>query len=302
MTAPTTAPHSGWHLPVFTSELTGEVTPLELGTRRLVAVRDETGVRVFDADCPHRGAHLGYGGRLADGCLVCPFHGRRIGLGDTSRRLSVTEHHVLVSGEAVFVRLSDGPDDDRGFTRAIKELADSHPLTAAVSRSMNADPLLVVENAFDIDHFTEVHKVPRVRAMAHRHGDEGELVMEGEFVMASMPMPGGGAPRIVGSRFLARAYSPGVVVTLFGPPGREQVIVTAAVPREKGGCAVRVAIGVRDEQQGELPLLVQGSERALDEDAVIWERLNPRVVPRLDVRDAAVVAYREFCATFPERA
>jgi len=293
-----TAPHSGWYLPAFTSELTAEVTPLEIGTRRLVAVRDGTGIRVFDADCPHRGAHLGYGGRLSGGCLVCPFHGRRIALGEGGGRLSVREHHVIVSGEAVFVRLSDGgADDDRGLTRALKELETTHPLTAAVARPLAADPALVVENAFDVDHFTEVHKVPRLRGMAHRNGDEGELVIEGEFVMGAKPGSTSGQ-QVTRAGFLARAYSPGVVVTRFGPPGWEQVIVTAAVPYERGGCVARVAIGVRPEQRGELPLLIHGSERALEEDAVIWERLNPRAVPRFDGRDAAVVAYREFCATF----
>ncbi|MEU8036307.1 Rieske 2Fe-2S domain-containing protein [Streptosporangium sp. NPDC049078] len=294
-----TAPHSGWYLPAFTSELEAEVTPLEIGTRRLVAVRTETGLRVFDADCPHRGAHLGYGGRLSGGCLVCPFHGRRIALGDAAGRLSVREHHVIVSGEAVFVRLSDGPDDDRGLTRALKELEATHPLTAAVTRPLAADPALVVENAFDVDHFTEVHKVPRLRGMAHRDGDEGELVIEGEFVMGAKPGSSSGQ-QVTRAGFLARAYSPGVVVTRFGPPGWEQVIVTAAVPYERGGCVARVAIGVRPEQRGELPLLIHGSERALEEDAVIWERLNPRAVPRFDSRDVAVLAYREFCATFGE--
>ncbi|MFF5244376.1 Rieske 2Fe-2S domain-containing protein [Streptosporangium sp. NPDC000095] len=295
------APHSGWYLPAFTSELEAEVTPLEIGTRRLVAVRTETGLRVFDADCPHRGAHLGYGGRLSGGCLVCPFHGRRIALGDAAGRLSVREHHVIVSGEAVFVRLSDGPDDDRGLTRALKELEATHPLTAAVTRPLAADPALVVENAFDVDHFTEVHKVPRLRGMAHRDGDEGELVIEGEFVMGAKPGSSSGQ-QVTRAGFLARAYSPGVVVTRFGPPGWEQVIVTAAVPCERGGCVARVAIGVRPEQRGELPLLIHGSERALEEDAVIWERLNPRAVPRFDSRDVAVLAYREFCATFGEPA
>jgi phenylpropionate dioxygenase-like ring-hydroxylating dioxygenase large terminal subunit len=31
-------------------------------------------LRVFDAHCPHQGAHLGHGGRLRDGCVGCPFH------------------------------------------------------------------------------------------------------------------------------------------------------------------------------------------------------------------------------------
>lgn len=32
-------------------------------------------VNIFDAHCPHLGAHLGVGGKIVDDLLVCPFHG-----------------------------------------------------------------------------------------------------------------------------------------------------------------------------------------------------------------------------------
>jgi len=46
--------------------------------REIVAWCDDRGaVCVADAFCPHMGSHLGprAGGRVRDGCLVCPFHG-----------------------------------------------------------------------------------------------------------------------------------------------------------------------------------------------------------------------------------
>jgi nitrite reductase/ring-hydroxylating ferredoxin subunit len=44
----------------------------------MVAYLDSGGdVRVFDAYCPHQGAHLGHdaGGKIVNDCLRCPFHG-----------------------------------------------------------------------------------------------------------------------------------------------------------------------------------------------------------------------------------
>jgi len=42
----------------------------------LIARRDSSGaVRVYDAFCPHQGAHLGFGGVIDRDCLRCPFHG-----------------------------------------------------------------------------------------------------------------------------------------------------------------------------------------------------------------------------------
>ncbi|GLW49152.1 hypothetical protein Stsp02_48130 [Streptomyces sp. NBRC 14336] len=298
--------HSGWYLAAFTSELEGDVAPLDIGTRRLVAVRSDGGLRVYDADCPHRGAHLGHGGRVEGGCLVCPFHGRRIGLGRPERegpRPWVREHEVIVCGEAVFVRLTDGPDDDRGMRATLKELADTHPLVRAVARPVAAAADLIVENAFDTEHFTALHKVYRVRGMRHRDGAHGELVMDGEFPMPASPWRGrAGAPAAEPyvPRFHARAFSPAVVVTEFGPPDEVHVIVTGAVPDASGGCVARVAIGVREGQEAALPALIAGSERALAEDIDVWEHLNPAVVPRYDEADAAVVAYRAFCEGFTD--
>ncbi|PKW09364.1 Phenylpropionate dioxygenase, large terminal subunit [Streptomyces sp. 1222.5] len=302
--------HSGWYLAAFASELDAEVVPLDIGTRRLVAVRGEDGgLRVYDADCPHRGAHLGHGGRLERGCLVCPFHGRRVGLGEPAGEGSrpwVREHEAIVCGDAVFVRLTDGPEDDRGLRATLKELSAAKPLVKAVERPVAAAADLIVENAFDTDHFTALHKVHRVRGMLHSMGAHGELVMDGEFPMPASPWGGQGAGRPAAAapayvpRFHARAFSPGVVVTEFGPSHEVHVIVTGAVPDGRGGCVARVAVGVGEGREDQLPMLIAGSERALAEDIAVWEHLNPRVTPRYDAADAAVVAYREFCAGFTD--
>ncbi|WP_037605764.1 Rieske 2Fe-2S domain-containing protein [Streptacidiphilus rugosus] len=310
-TTPTT-PHSGWYLLAFRSELPVEPSPLAIGDRQLVALREGERVRVFDAACPHRGAHLGYGGRRESDCLVCPFHGRRIALGDSSRAWSVAEYPVLLWGDAVFARLSDDPAGDRGFERAVKEYADDYPLVPAVSLPVAVDAAYVVENAFDADHFKAVHKVPGVRGMTAGPGPSGELTVEGEFLMQTSPWQDERRKEEVRwqairtntvrwdyrPRFLARAYSPGVVVTEFGPENDVQVIVTGAVPTA-GGCTARVAVAVRENQHGALPVLIEGSRKALAEDKVVWEHLVPGAPERLDGRDAPVVAFRDFCADFP---
>jgi len=56
----------------------GEVKALHYLGRDLVAFRGDDGtVRIFDAHCPHLGAHLGVGGRVCGEGIVCPFHGWR---------------------------------------------------------------------------------------------------------------------------------------------------------------------------------------------------------------------------------
>jgi 3-ketosteroid 9alpha-monooxygenase subunit A len=66
----------GWYGVCDSSELAaGEIKTLQLLGRELVAVRAEDGdARVYDAYCPHLGAHLGHGGRVEGGKIRCPFH------------------------------------------------------------------------------------------------------------------------------------------------------------------------------------------------------------------------------------
>src|SRR5262249_52915051 len=60
----------------------GSVRALHCLGQDLVLWRSADGVaRVFDAHCPHLGAHLGVGGRMVDGALQCPFHGWRFDAG-----------------------------------------------------------------------------------------------------------------------------------------------------------------------------------------------------------------------------
>ena len=54
----------------------GDVKAIRALGRELVLFRGEDGrAAVLDAYCPHLGAHLGVGGRVAGNCVRCPFHG-----------------------------------------------------------------------------------------------------------------------------------------------------------------------------------------------------------------------------------
>ena len=68
---------NGW-LPVLESSALkkSQILPIFAFGNDLVAFRSTAGeVTVLDAYCPHLGAHLGYGGRVMDDTVNCPFHG-----------------------------------------------------------------------------------------------------------------------------------------------------------------------------------------------------------------------------------
>jgi 3-ketosteroid 9alpha-monooxygenase subunit A len=316
--------HGGWYLLALAEELTGEVTPVNLGDRVLMVIRDGERLRVFDARCPHRGAHLGYGGRLAPGraeaSVICPFHGKRIGLGAGTARLCVTEHQSIVAGDALFVRLGADPAEDRGFEQAIKEICAEKQIVGALVRPIRVPPAYVIENAFDFSHFTAVHGVDRVTGFGLREDGSGGIAVEGDFWTAvpptvvqktAAPRTAALADRGLRSRFYARAVSPSLVLTELGPPEISHTLITSASPigarsacnsastvAGADGCVIRVALGVRPAAVSAVPMLVSSVRRAIDQDAVIWDHLDPAAPARYDRADLPTLAFRQFCADF----
>jgi phenylpropionate dioxygenase-like ring-hydroxylating dioxygenase large terminal subunit len=67
---------NGWFVVGLSRELLpGELRTIHYFGRDLVLFRTEGGeARVFDAHCPHLGAHFGYGGCVVGETLRCPFH------------------------------------------------------------------------------------------------------------------------------------------------------------------------------------------------------------------------------------
>ncbi len=52
-----------------------KVNSFTVGGEELVAIKTSRGeLKVFEAHCPHQGAHLGFGGKLEQDCISCPFH------------------------------------------------------------------------------------------------------------------------------------------------------------------------------------------------------------------------------------
>jgi 3-ketosteroid 9alpha-monooxygenase subunit A len=69
----------GWFQVAWSGEIgVGGVSPLRYFGTDLVMFRTMDGqVAVLDAYCAHLGAHLGFGGRVEEDCVVCPFHAWR---------------------------------------------------------------------------------------------------------------------------------------------------------------------------------------------------------------------------------
>jgi 3-ketosteroid 9alpha-monooxygenase subunit A len=296
----------GWFQVAFDTDLQELVTPLRFHGRSLMAVRDPLSghTRVFDAVCPHRGAHLAYGGRLAGDAVICPFHSYRIGLGGNSADgFCVREYAALLAAGGLFVRLSDRDSPD--FPGALADLSREHAVVKGFEMTATTSIEVVIENGFDSAHFRSVHGIMNLPSLATSTGRFGELLGDGHF---EIPRSGwyensDAGPKLT-THYLAHAYSPGVFISeLDGDPPFRYRIMTTATPDEGGRCTIRLTLLL--PTPGGEPLnerfsneLLAYSRDGLDKDCAIWNRLDLQQPPHYTARDDAARAFADFCRTF----
>lgn len=280
------AVHAGWYLVAYEDEVPEGVAPLALGGRRLMTVREADRVRVFDADCPHRGAHLGHGGVLAGDCVECPFHGRRIALGDLTKRYAVTEHSAHLLSGMLFVRLASEHGADLGFEETILRYAEGRTFIPFINEHLPTSTRMIMENAFDAEHFTALHRMPGFSRFASVPSETGEIAVAAKF--------GSG----ITGEFYARAFSPTLVVTELRTPERTQVIITGTVP-EDGGCAMRIGFAVPPQDEALVPEWRRMTRYGFEQDRLVWDHIDESAPQDLSPVDSHVRAFWEFCAKFP---
>jgi phenylpropionate dioxygenase-like ring-hydroxylating dioxygenase large terminal subunit len=299
----------GWFQVAFEADLTPPITPLAFAGRSLMAVNErEAGVvRVFDAVCPHRGAHLAYGGRLAAGAVICPFHAYRIGLGASSPDgFRAQEYASHIGAGGVFIRLSDRPGPD--FPRALEALGRGHRVVPGFTMTAETAIEVVIENGFDNAHFRSVHGIMNLPSLTVARGEFGELAAEGQFEIPRSgwyESPDARAPKLT-AHYVAHAFSPGTFIAeLDGDPPFRYRIMTTATPDAEARCTIRLTLilpagDARSEDERFTRELLTYSRDGLEKDCAIWNRLHVGHVPRFTARDEAARAFGAFCREFLE--
>ena len=128
--------------------------------------------------------------------------------------------------------------------------------------------------------------------------------MDGTFEIPPSPWQTAGAGQpALRVPYLARAFSPGVVVSEMGG-ANPYVVLTCATPGPEGDTVVRLSLAVPPAADGRAPskdqcrYLLDRSRAGLAKDQVIWEHLVPGAPSRLTPADAVVAEFRTFCRAF----
>lgn len=294
---------SGWFQAAYERELEKGVTPVRFFEERLMVVEAAGGLKACDAICPHRGANLAYGGEVEDGAVICPFHGYRVKLGGQGEGFSVAEYRSFLCGGLVFANLD--ADRDHGFEEFLRGLDSNHYVVPGFTMKTTAPAQLVIENAFDAAHFRTVHGILNEPRLTPSRGAHGEYWVEGTFTIPPSPWQklAPGQDRL-DVRYVARAFSPWIVVSVLQGPNPYYVI-TCATP-SGNETTVRLSLIMPPDENGAAPsqtscqYLLKQSRQGLEKDQVIWDNLRPDRVPRWTGADESVIGFRRFVETFRE--
>lgn len=300
---------TGWFQVAWSAELEpGEVKPLRYFGQDLVLYRGaDSGVAVvFDARCPHLGAHLGY--QLSDSvldeafppvegdCLRCPWHGwcfdrsgrrvegsnRRSVVGATSVRAwpvrEVNGWLLVWHDHAERLPMWEPPElpQDAGFS---EEYYPPFPEAVRTWVRVKVSPSNSRENAFDIAHFRSVHR--HVGEIVLENASFGYPTFEA-VVRTAVQTPRGPVPCV----FRSQGWGPGVTVTVF--EGIHDIVdATNITPVDHEQSDMFVTLWIRRTAETErnpqfVEGLINGAFRQYERDLVIWEHRSPLDAPVLD--------------------
>jgi phenylpropionate dioxygenase-like ring-hydroxylating dioxygenase large terminal subunit len=296
----------GWFAAGRLDELPDEpVTTVRYHDKDLVVWRDDAGTepafRVFDAYCPHLGAHLGVGGRVEDGCLVCPFHEWSFGPDGTNaaipyadrpnRKARVRSYPTAVRNGLLLFWHHPDPAVEPGWD-VPQALTGEHVEVGRFTWTVATAWQEVAENSVDMAHFRSVHGLERV-------GEIGDIAIDGPVrTVRSAQLFNSARGRFEGA-LESTSYGPGVGVIHFDLMGRV-TLVSSTTPVDPGHVDVRFTLyHSGDEIAAKIGVgFAAEVSRQFDEDIPIWENKRYQPSPALAPTERPVTEFRRWAAQF----
>jgi nitrite reductase/ring-hydroxylating ferredoxin subunit len=293
----------GWSTVARIDELDPtEVTRFRAVGRDLVAWHDGTDWHVFDAYCPHLGAHFGVGGRVEDGCLVCPFHewsfdadGANVAIpyaDRPNRKARVGSYETRVRNRHLMFWYH--PDPAVGPTFEIPDaLLDDAVECMRFTRRIKTIWQELAENAVDLAHFVSVHGMSKI-------GEMGQIEMDGPLRTVRSKQSFQTSKGEFEGAIESRSYGPGVGVVTFELMSKV-TLISASTAIEDGEMEVRQTLyHAAGDDLGAKIGTAFGAEvqRQFDQDIPIWENKRYQASPALAPIERPVTEFRRWAKQF----
>ena len=275
-------------------ERSGLLKKTWLGNHVVAWCNDAGDVCVAEAVCPHLGADLSpeAGGRVRDGCLVCPFHGFEYDAtgqcvatpyapAPKSARLRVFETTEIAGLVLAWHGIGDRPPRWR-----IPAPPAGPDWSEIEVRSLRfaGHPQETTENSVDLGHLRYVHGYDSV-------GRVGPLVVEGACLRGSFDFRRTRAVAGLGIfRYATPVDGTDVEMTLVN-----QVRLLRRPKRPVAGMRF-LPVGLRTRLLNRI--LASAQRKDVMQDVAIWRGKTYRPRPRLCRSDGEIMKFRRYCEQF----
>lgn len=278
-----------------------EVRALQLFGQEVVLYRSASGsAHVLDAFCPHLGAHLGHGGKVAGEHIVCPFHAWRFDGEGTCRGVPysgeipdgsrVRSWPLVERNGLIFVWYHAEDAEPTWEIRELPHFSDPDMRVAgAYCTYFTAHIQDVVENGVDLPHFRTVH---------NWEADQIEWSIRGPEYQMSYRIQNMRDRERVAPEIHSTTQGPGYSFTTF--EGSLRGVSTHAMTQVEPGVFQLLQLYVyhRDHDDEACRVAMQGSSFEWAADIPIWENKKTWLHPRLTADDGPIDAYRNWFNQF----
>lgn len=312
----------GWFQVAWSDEVTpGAAKPLFFFDRHLVAWRDEDGdAHVWDAFCPHLGAHLGVRARIEGDEMVCPLHGWRydstgtcvdIPYSDRLNKQAKVRTYPVIERNGLLLAWYHPTDEPPAWdVPELPEFGAGSGFSEVFRReySLNCHWQEIAETQVDAAHI-QAHLVeyqvmmnggerPEVVPMPQVDSYETDGPVARIRIAQDFPTPRGA----VTGRIDTDVWGPGVAATWFTGLV-DTLLLGCATPTGPGSCELRYSFVVRwtgdtesTTRLGEA-FIREIHERTV-EDVEVWEAKAYVTKPALAHGDGPIMQYRRWCEQF----
>lgn len=297
---------TGWFQVARAAELPpGRVLPLRYFGCDLVLFRTEQGVpHLFDAFCPHLGAHLGHGGKVVGERLVCPFHGWEFdGLGrcaaiPSSQRPAPrvgVPCWPLVERNGLLFTWHDRAGREPLWTIPLVEELSEPGWSTPLARDWHIRTTVqeMAENQVDGSHFVHLHGSPRLpQTVAEQHGHQ----LRSRSRIASNTPVG-----VIEGQVEVTSHGLGWA-TIRYTAKMETLIIGGSTPIDEDHVHLRIAFMARVANgplaRGVADAFLREVDLQIEEDRPIWEHKAYIEHPPLVEGERAIAVFRAWARQF----
>ena len=282
-------------------------------------------VCLADAVCPHLGANLAheFGGRLKDGCLVCPFHGYTYNSqGDCVDTLSgppktpvkLKTYPTYETGGVVFAYWHPKQLEPHWSIPSLDDTGWSKFMYSA--QEIRTHPQETSENGVDLTHLPYVHGYSDVESLGPLQIDGPQL--QNKFKLTRLIGPTETLSLRLNVRATVTMWGMGysMIEPIMDSAGLYLRQLALCTPIDEEKVNFVMALQMKDIEKpnalfpglGMLPKLVLNRMllriffnvylKDISQDFDIWENKDYLVYPRLSTAENSIIHYRRYCEQF----